>query len=171
MKLTSSRMRPPIHAVWLITLLFLGLSVVTAWAKADPEPLRWTIPTFTPTPTPNTGDLCVMVYHDRNQDGVRQESEEGLLISAEISVLSVSSGVILSETTSSDVAPLCFNALPPDLYVVREKNPPGYRSTTDDAWGAVISANVAISVPFGDVWDASTRLTLPLVLNSYQGDR
>ena len=168
MNYKSSRRRPPIYAIWLITLLFLGLSVVTAWAKVEQEPLRWTVPTFTPTPTPSTGNLCVLVYHDRNRDGVRQSDEEELLVSAAVFVRSISSGITFSKTTSSAVEPACFDALPPDFYVVREKNPPGYRSTTDDIWGAVISANVTIHVPFGDV-PAESRLILPLVLNSFQG--
>jgi hypothetical protein len=153
-------------AIWLVALLLLGLSAVTAWAQPSQERLRWTIPTYTPTPTPSTGEICVQVYHDRNQDGLRQPSTEELLAGASISVRGVATGFLASEATDGE-QPLCFGSLVPDLYVVYETDPASYASTTDNAWGAVVTANVSILVPFGDIPSEMLPIRLPLLLNQY----
>ena len=165
----SPSKRPPILAIWLVALLFLALSAVSVWARPSQESLRWTIPTFTPTPTPSTGSLCVLVYHDHNRDGIRQPSEE-LLSGAAIAVRGVESGAAMTKTTDSAWDPCCFDGLSPDLYVVLRQNPPGFTSTTEDSWGAVISANVSIQVPFGAV-ASEPHLVLPLVLNLFRDNR
>lgn len=160
--------RPPVLAVWLVTLLLLGLSAITAWAQPGQEHLRWTIPTYTPTPTPSTGEICVQVYHDRNRDGIRQPTVEELLAGAGIRIRGASTASSFTHVTGSQQEPVCFGSLQPDLYVVQETNPPGYGSTTDDIWGAVITANVSILVPFGDVSAEPQPIRLPLLLNNYQ---
>jgi hypothetical protein len=159
--------RPPVLAVWLVTLFLLGLSAVTAWAQSGQEHLRWTIPTYTPTPTPSTGEICVQVYHDRNKDGIRQPTTEELLAGAEVSVRGASTSSLVIRETVDQQEPLCFGSLQPDLYIVGEINPAGYDSTTDDVWGAVISANVSILVPFGDIPAEPQPIRLPLLLNKY----
>lgn len=150
---SKARNKPPLYAVGLITLLFVILSTVSVWAKPPSDAsLRWTIPTFTPTATPRTGGLCVEVYHDRSGDGVRQASGEELLGGAVVRVADgVEREVVATVVTQAGERP-CFGALEPGLYVVREENPPGYASTTDDAWGAVITSNVTIGIPYGDIY-------------------
>jgi hypothetical protein len=161
--------RPPIYLVVAVTLLLLILSAVTVWAKPPEIGLRWTVPTFTPTPTPNTGVICVQAYHDRNRDRVRQPLVEELVTGAELEVSNLSHSLVFSSVTTSDQIPLCFTDLEPDTYIVRERNPQGYHSTTEDIWGAVVRANFTVSVPFGNsaLVDAPF-ISLPLLLQDFQ---
>lgn len=160
--------RPNVWAIWAITLFCILLSAVNAWAKPMQGPLRWTIPTFTPTPTPHTGIICVSVYHDRNRDGIRQPASEELLPEAEVHLANISGSVITKGITTSE-GPYCFRGLAAGTYMVFEKDPPGYQSTTDNTWGAIVLANTMISIPFGDVLaDFSHSVALPLILRSFE---
>jgi len=164
--------KPPLYAVGMITLLFVILSTVNVWAKPPQDSsLRWTIPTFTPTATPHTGGLCVEVYHDRNRDGVRQPTAEELLGGAVVRVADALESQVVATATTAEGERRCMGALEPGLYVVREQNAPGYASTTDDAWGAVITSNVTINVPFGDVYTGAepAPLYLPLIMRDLRG--
>ena len=168
---SKTRRKPPMYAIGTATFLFLILSAVNVWAKPlQDTSLRWTVPTFTPTATPRTGGLCVEVYHDRNRDGVRQAAAEELLGGAVVRVAQAGASQVVATVTTSGGSPACIQALEPALYVVREQNPPGYISTTDDVWGAVISSNVTIAIPFGDVYAPGTpRAYLPLIMRHAQG--
>jgi len=169
MKLIKRTKHPQIPVICFITFLFLVLSAANVWAKPTPggRP-RWTIPTFTPTPTPDTGSVCVYVYHDRNRDGVRQPEAEDLLPGAKVYLKGIASDAVLTGTTTSQTEPYCFRAVSPDTYLVREENPPGFKSTTEDLWGAIVLANTTVSVPFGDVAAEEATTSLPLILRSFE---
>lgn len=163
---------PQLLVIGSITFLFLALSAANVWAKPaqDGRP-RWTIPTFTPTPTPDTGTICVQVYLDRNRDGARQPTTEELLSGASLRLTGVTTGAAFTGMTAGGDLPYCFGDLVPDFYLVREGNPPGYLSTTDDVWGAFLLANTTVSIPFGEVVIETRPILLPLVLHRFERSR
>ena len=166
MKHTKRATGPYLWLIWSITLLLLVLSAANVWAKPAPGAMRWTIPTFTPTPTPDKGAVCIWVYNDQNRDRVRQPTTEELLPGAGLRLSNLSNSLVVTGTTSSGAGPFCFRELSGGTYIVRESDPPGYESTTEDAWGAVVTGNFTVTVPFGDALKR-TRISLPHVLRLY----
>jgi hypothetical protein len=106
-------------------------------------------PTPTATPTPARGDICVLAYHDRNGNKMRDPDEE--LIPGAMFTLSDGRQTIASYITDGLNEPYCFTALMPGNYFLYEENPPGYVSTTGDNWGIVIGGGATIPVEFGDI--------------------
>ena len=109
------------------------------------------IPTSTPTVTPTSyqpqGVLCVLVYNDLANYGIRDVGEPPLP-GALITVMN-SMGVVVATWTTDGTEPHCFQ-LPPGNYMVTEQNPPGYVSTTPDNVTVPILAGYSTFVEFGD---------------------
>ncbi|RME36716.1 MAG: hypothetical protein D6793_05310, partial [Thermoflexia bacterium] len=84
-------------------------------------------PTPTPeaTPTPQSGQVCILAFHDRNGDGLRQPETEELLPNAVFS-LSGTAGLVGQYTTDGISEPYCFPGLPPGAYQVAVQPPAGY---------------------------------------------
>jgi hypothetical protein len=131
--------------------------------SATPTPTNTPSGTLTPTPTAtaSTGSLCVLVYSDRN--GNRQyDAGEGILAGATITVTSDSTLVGVRITNGTE--PYCFTGLAPGMYAIQEQNPPGYVSTTSDAWGTYVDAGSSTLVEFGDRASHYYDLYLPVIL-------
>jgi hypothetical protein len=139
------------------------LTWTTTPALSETPTMTWTPPA---TATPGTGEICVQVYHDRNQDGQRQPSTEELLAGAGISVRGAAAGFLATEITDGE-QPVCFGSLVSDLYIVTETDPEGYTSTTDNVRSAIITGNMSMLMQFGDVPSERPPIRLPLLLNQY----
>lgn len=115
-------------------------------------------PTVTPTPTPLVATLCVQVYHDRNNDQMRQSGEEELLAGATITVRTPASQTVAALITTG-AEDQCFAPLLVGNYFVTETNPPGYVSTTPDDWGVLLGTPGTFLLAFGDRPGAATTAT------------
>ena len=160
----SASATPTATATASPTLTLTPTATVSQTATATPTATAHQTPTVTPTPTDATGELCISVFHDRNQDGLHQPEAEELLVGAGLWLSIEGSGVVTSGTTESSVEPYCFRQLAPDTYIAREENPPGYRSTTSDLLEITIHANTTRSLSFGDMPAEDRALWLPLTL-------
>ena len=129
--------------------------MAVALATATPPPPTFTptaLPTATPkptaTPTPPLGAICVLAYHDRDGDGARGPDEE--LLAGAVFTVSDERGVVASHTSDGVHEPYCFEGLSPGNYIVAERNPPGYDSTTPDQWAVALVGGARVDVTFGD---------------------
>ncbi len=104
-------------------MIFVGQEIVLSCPTATPTPAA--TPTPEATPTPQSGQVCVLAFHDRNGDGVRQPETEELLPNAVI-VLSNAGGLVGQYTTDGISEPYCFPGLQPDAYQVAAQPPAGY---------------------------------------------
>ena len=111
-------------------------------------------PTVTLTPTPQPGELCVLAFHDRNGNRLRDPGEE-LLAGAGIVVTDVGLTPRASRVTDGIHEPVCFN-LPPDIYFVEETDPPGYLSTNPNWWVVDLLSQRRFTVSFADRAGAAT---------------
>jgi type VI secretion system secreted protein VgrG len=104
--------------------------------------------TPTPTATPQTGEVCVLSYDDRNGNRVRDPGEP--LLPYAVFSISDSRSVIETYSTNGLHEPRCFRNLPPLVYFVSEMSPPGYESTTHDSWGISLQTGSTINLEFGN---------------------
>ena len=118
-----------------------------------------TTPTPTPTPTPSVGSIEGFVFHDLNENGLPDEGEPGLA-GAQIRLLR--GGSVLQSYTTTASGTFEFTGLAPDIYLVEEINPPGYRDTTWGVQSVQVRAGVTARLYFGDRL-ALRRTWLPVV--------
>jgi len=158
--------------LWAINLFPGATPTVTFGDQAAPTPTPTgtvpptatptSTPTNTPTPMLGTGAICVFVYHDANNNTVR-DLNEPLLIRANITLINSSSVVVGTYTTASVHELYCFTGLAPDIYRLEERNPAGYPiSTTPDLLVLSLHPGETIAVSFGD--KAPFYLYLPVIL-------
>ena len=95
---------------------------VTAPAPPTQPPAS---PTPEATPTPESGQICVLTFHDRNGDTFRQPEAEELLPNAVFSV-SGAGGLVGQYTTDGISEPYCFSGLTAGSYRVSMQPPVGY---------------------------------------------
>ena len=119
---------------------------ITPTPTATPTPTK--VPTPTATPTPPLGAICVLAYHDRDGNGSRGPDEE--LLAGAVFTVSDERGVVASHTSDGIHEPYCFEGLSPGNYIVAERNPPGYDSTTPDDWAVALLGGARVDVAFGD---------------------
>ncbi len=125
-------------------------------------------PTPEATPTLESGQICVLAFHDRNGDTFRQQETEELLPNAVFSVGSAV-GIVGQYTTDGISEPYCFSGLTPDSYRVSVQPPAGYvASGAPEIMVALAGAarmDVAMGLKRGEVPPAATA-TLQVVLPS-----
>ncbi len=95
---------------------------VTAPAPPTQPPAS---PTPEATPTPESGQICVLAFHDRNGDTFRQPDTEELLPNAVFSV-GGAAGMVGQYTTDGISEPYCFPGLTAGSYRVNMQPPVGY---------------------------------------------
>lgn len=109
--------------------LLLGLggpSEVTPTAGPSPTPTP-ILPT--PSPQPGFGELCILLYNDRNGDALRQEDEPSVPEGA-ISVNDRTGSVSFTTPTEPGDAHQCFSDLSEGEYSISVGVPDGYNPTT-----------------------------------------
>ena len=128
--------------------LLLGLA-----GPAEVTPTSGPTPTATqvlPTPTalPGAGDLCVILFNDRNGDSMRQEEEESIPGGA-ISLSNRSGTVSETRETDAELEPYCFEDLPEGEYTISAAVPDGYNATTGNSQEVNLGAGDIQYLTFG----------------------
>ena len=125
-------------------------------------------PTIEPTPVqdkPSTEEVveedggasvCVLAYHDRDANTVRDAETEELLPNAKFT-LADASGVLHEYTSDGISEPYCFTGLTPGAYRVSQDAPPGYRSSGPAEWPAALGEGTTLELPFGNARGESSE--------------
>jgi hypothetical protein len=109
-------------------------------------PTKTATPTVTTTPSAgNVGQLTVIVYDDLNRNGVRDAGEGGL--AGVVIQVSDAAGLVAQGITGLDGV-WQISGLPSGEYRIREYNPSGFLSSTDDVVVAYLGQS--LTVVFGD---------------------
>lgn len=128
--------------------LLLGLggpSQETPTPGPSPTP---TVLLPTPSPSPGTGNLCILLFNDRNGDSIRQEEEPSIPNGA-ISVSNRSGTVSLTAETEDGLDPQCFEQLDEGDYTVTVAVPEGYNPTTVTNYALTLKAGDETYLDFG----------------------
>jgi LysM repeat protein len=126
------------------------------------EPPTSTPPPQPPTPTPQTesaeepssipesqgASICLLAFHDRNGDTVRDPDSEELLPNVEFDVAEAS-GVVGEYTTDGVSEPYCFTGLAPGAYRVIQQAPAGYRPTGLTEQNVALAVGTSFDFQFG----------------------
>lgn len=107
-----------------------------------------TLPTATATPTPQTGQICVTAYHDRNGDGLYQPDTEERLPNAVV-VLSDTLGLVGQYITDGINEPFCFLGLPAGAYRLSVQPPPGYVVSGPGEVEAILTGPEPLTIALG----------------------
>ncbi len=105
-------------------------------------------PTPTPTPSPGAGTLCVLLYDDRNGNGLYDEDQERLLADGAVSLNNRAERLSRTGETNGKEA-VCFEDLPQGDYLVTMGVPPGYNPTTATTVRVALQAGDTGYVSFG----------------------
>lgn len=90
-------------------------------------------------PPAGKASVCVVAFHDANEDMFRQDDgSEMLLPNAELNLLA-QSGPVDSYTTDGISEPWCFESLDPGTYILRHSPPAGYVLTDGGQWNLNLS--------------------------------
>lgn len=128
--------------------LLLGLG---GPSRETPTPGPSPTPTVllpTPSPSPGTGNLCVLLFNDRNGDSIRQEEEPSIPNGA-ISVSNRSGTVSMTAETEDGLDPYCFEQLDEGDYTVTVAVPEGYNPTTVTNYALTLEAGDETYLDFG----------------------
>lgn len=128
--------------------LLLGLggpSQITPTPGPSPTPTPL-LPT--PSPVPGFGELCVLLYNDRDGDGIRQEEEPSVPDGA-ISINNRASTVSITEATQPGDVHQCFNELAEGEYSISVGVPEGYNPTTQTSSVINLQAGDTTYLDFG----------------------
>lgn len=126
-------------------------SVTNARVNVTTPPPPTATPTVTPTPTAVLGNICVLVFNDRNGNEMREVGEE-LVAGAVLTLTNSLHEVIGTYTTNGVSEPYCFRTQGAGFYFLREQNPPGWVSTSPDYWGLAMLDGTRWDVEIGDRW-------------------
>ncbi len=147
----------------------LPTPTATPQATSVPETQPTQAPETTPQPTTpaagvatpvaatgDTASVCVLAYHDRNNDSLRQAESEELLPNATFNLIGTS-GPAASEYTSDGISePHCFESLAPGNYALRHTAPPGYQAVNGGQWNLPLGAGQVQSLELGYVRGETT---------------
>ena len=128
--------------------LLIGLAgppeiTVTAGPTATPTPL---LPT--PSLRPGTGNLCVLLFDDRNGDSIRQEDEPSIPDGA-ISISNRTGSVSETAKTGAGLDAQCYENLPEGEYSLSVAVPAGYNPTTETSFVLALKPGDETYVNFG----------------------
>ncbi len=108
--------------------------------------------TPSPTPSPGTATICVVLFHDKDGNGMRTIGED-YLYGGEVSVSNRDGSVSFTGTTVAgnpdEVEPRCFADLPQDSYNVTVAIPDGFNATTATNYGLEVKAGEDATIDFG----------------------
>ena len=129
-----------------------------------PSPTPTVVPP-TPTIKPGSGNLCVMLFNDRNGDSMRQEDELSIPDGA-ISVSNRSGTVNLTAKTEVGADPHCFEKVPEGDYNISVAVPEGYNPTTVNNYALTIKAGDETQLNFGAQANSETLAEAPVPAGS-----
>ena len=108
--------------------------------------------TPSPTPSPGSATICVVLFHDKDGNGMRTEGED-YLYGGEVSVNNPDGSVSLTGTTVAgnpdEVQPRCFPDLPQGSYNVSVAIPDGFNATTITNYALEVNAGEDATIDFG----------------------
>lgn len=114
-----------------------------------PGPMPTPTPVIaSPTPEPGTGNLCVLLFDDRNGDSLRQEEEPSLAGGA-ISISNREGTASETVETTSGFEADCFEYQPEGEYMISIAVPEGYNPTTNTTYQLTLNAGDVTYVDFG----------------------
>lgn len=107
-------------------------------------------------PASASNTICVLAYHDRNSNLVREPDTEELLPNAAFT-LSGQNGVVGSYTSDGVNEPHCFEQLIDGTYMVQMSTPAGYNAITADNWAIPLQQGTTVNVLFGSLRDPNAQ--------------
>jgi LysM repeat protein len=123
---------------------------------AEPTPMEEGPPTEEAVGGAGSASVCVLAYHDRDANTVRDAENEELLPNAKFT-LANASGVLQEYTSDGISEPYCFTGLASGAYRVSQDAPPGYASSGPAEWPAALSEDTTLELPFGNVRGESSE--------------
>jgi LysM repeat protein len=102
-----------------------------------------------PQPESEGASICVLAFHDRNSNTVRDSEDEGLLPNVEFTVADAS-GVVSEYTTDGVSEPHCFSGLDAGTYRVIQQAPAGYAPTGLPEQNVALAPNTSFDFQFGN---------------------
>lgn len=93
--------------------------------------------------------ICVLAFHDRNGDTVRDPANEELLPNVEFT-LATASGVSAQYTSDGVSEPYCFTGLAPGSYRVIQEAPAGYEATGLPEQNVALAEGTTFDLQFGN---------------------
>lgn len=102
-----------------------------------------------PTPQPEGASICVLAFHDRNGDTVRDAETEGLLPNVEFT-LAAASGVVAEYVSDGVNEPHCFTGLAAGSYRVIQQAPAGYEPTGLPEQNVALAEGTSFDLQFGN---------------------
>lgn len=122
----------------------------------------------TPTPKPGKGNMCILLFEDRNGDSIRQEDEPSIPDGA-ISFGNRAGTVSEALSTGIGLEPECFEDLPEGEYSITIAVPEGYNPTTETSYELVLEAGDEAFYNFGAQANSQTASQNPVLPSD--GDR
>ncbi|MGD2103840.1 MAG: LysM peptidoglycan-binding domain-containing protein [Anaerolineae bacterium] len=132
--------------------LVISVPTVAPTSTPLPEPPTATPqPEASPSPTPEEegASICVLAFHDRNGDTVRDPDNEELLPNVEFT-LANASGVVAEYTSDGVSEPYCFSDLAAGSYRVVQQAPAGYETTGLPEQNVALAEGTSFDLQFGN---------------------
>ena len=112
-------------------------------------------------PASTNSSISGVVFDDANANGIQDAGE--LPLAGVTLELQNNVGTVIATTTTSASGAYSFPNLASGLYIVMERDPAGYMSTTLNSVAVQLSAGTTATVHFGDQASASAQITDPAV--------
>lgn len=133
-----------------------GFPTPTPGPTPTPSPI---LPT--PTKVPGYGTVCVLLFDDRNGNGMFDEDLEILLAGGTISLRDRRGQITQTGITSTDMDnPTCFEDIPAGVYQVSMGIPQGFNPTTQTDQRIQVLPGNTVYVSFGAQPSAETGIRL-----------
>jgi hypothetical protein len=116
----------------------------------------------TPTEKPGFGNLCVLLFDDRNGDSIRQEEEPSIPDGA-ISIRNKSGNLTETTPTGTGLEPHCYEEIPEGKYTISVAVPEGFNATTESSYELELKGGDETYINFGAQANAETLAEAQLV--------
>ncbi len=136
--------------------LLLGLAG-PAEVVVTPGPTPTATPVLpTPSPSPGSGNLCILLFEDRNGDSIRQ-TEETSVAGGAISINDRLGTTSETVETTANSEHYCFEKLPEGEYSVSVAIPVGFNPTTETSIVLPLKAGDETYIDFGAQVNSQTQ--------------
>lgn len=118
----------------------------TPTPETETDPVAEATPT--PADDPEAASVCVLAFHDRGRDTVRDPEADELLPNVNL-ILADASGVVDEYTTDGVSEPYCFTGLSPGSYRVIQQPPEGYEATGPSEQNVALAEGTSLDIEYG----------------------